>query len=170
VIKISIINELIKEKGVTQVKVSEDTGINLSTIKGYCRGLAKPKLKKAKILGEYFGVAPSFLMGVENEGKVLSFNEINLILRQHFNEGIENAELQIPIFKLLDLSETLKRADNESNNEFFYKMLFEVWSLFIHTLANEQLDYSSHNDLSEAEIQLAKINSLAHKFFQEKKR
>lgn len=43
-------------KGVTDYRVSRDTGINQSTFTDWKSGRSEPKLEKLKILSDYFGV------------------------------------------------------------------------------------------------------------------
>ena len=44
------------KKGVTDYRVSEDTGITKSTFSDWKSGRSKPKLVKLQILAAYFGV------------------------------------------------------------------------------------------------------------------
>ena len=44
------------KKGVTDYRVSEDTGITKSTFSDWKSGRSKPKLDKLQILADYFGV------------------------------------------------------------------------------------------------------------------
>lgn len=44
------------KKGVTDYRVSEDTGITKSTFSDWKSGRSKPKLVKLQILADYFGV------------------------------------------------------------------------------------------------------------------
>lgn len=45
------------EKGVTDYRVSSDTGITKSTFTDWKNGRSKPKIEKLRILASYFGVS-----------------------------------------------------------------------------------------------------------------
>ena len=49
--------QLRDEKGVTDYKVSEETGITKSTFSDWKSGRSKPKVDKLKIIADYFGVS-----------------------------------------------------------------------------------------------------------------
>lgn len=54
---------LLKEtKGVTDYRVSEDTGITKSTISDWKYGRSTPKVDKLKILADYFGVSIEYFL------------------------------------------------------------------------------------------------------------
>lgn len=55
--------ELRKEKGISDYKVSKDTGIPKSTFSDWKSGRSKPKADKLKILAEYFGVTVDDFLG-----------------------------------------------------------------------------------------------------------
>lgn len=48
--------QLKTEKGVTDYRVSAETGIPASTFTDWKRGRSKPKVDKLKVLADYFGV------------------------------------------------------------------------------------------------------------------
>lgn len=48
--------ELRDKKGVTDYRVSEDTGISRSTFTDWANGRSSPKIEKLMKLAEYFGV------------------------------------------------------------------------------------------------------------------
>lgn len=54
--------ELRNKKGVTDYRVSEDTGITKSTFTDWKLGRSKPKLEKLKILADYFEVSIDFFL------------------------------------------------------------------------------------------------------------
>jgi len=51
------------EKGVTDYRVSKDTGIATATLVAWKQGKYTPKVDKLAILAEYFGVTIEYLMG-----------------------------------------------------------------------------------------------------------
>lgn len=56
---------LMQKNNYTLKKLSDDTGIPITTLSGYKKNLRTPKKKNAKILAEYFGVSIPFLLGIE---------------------------------------------------------------------------------------------------------
>lgn len=54
--------QLRDEKGVTDYKVSVDTGITKSTFSDWKNGRSKPKTDKLKILADYFGVSIDYFL------------------------------------------------------------------------------------------------------------
>ncbi len=59
-----ILKELRKTKGVTMQQLADITDISKSTINNYERGIAAPRMDKAKILAEYFDVLPEYILGL----------------------------------------------------------------------------------------------------------
>lgn len=57
------------EKGVSDYRVSEDTGITKSTFTDWKSGRSQPKLDKLKILADYFGVSIEYFISDEPEQK-----------------------------------------------------------------------------------------------------
>ena len=53
------------EKGVSDYRVSEDTGITKSTFTDWKSGRSQPKLDKLKILADYFGVSIEYFISDE---------------------------------------------------------------------------------------------------------
>lgn len=54
--------ELRDKKGVTDYRVSEDTGITRSTFTDWKNGRSQPKIDKLKILADYFGVSIEYFL------------------------------------------------------------------------------------------------------------
>ena len=54
--------ELKEKKGVTDYKVSKETGIPKSPFSEWKSGSSKPKADKLKILADYFGVEVGFFL------------------------------------------------------------------------------------------------------------
>lgn len=48
--------ELRDSRGISDYRVSEDTGITKSTFSDWKNGRSSPKIEKLKILADYFGV------------------------------------------------------------------------------------------------------------------
>lgn len=58
--------KLMKAKGCTAYQVSKATGIAQSTLSDWKSGKSTPKSDKIKLLAEYFGVTPEYLMTGKN--------------------------------------------------------------------------------------------------------
>ncbi len=54
--------QLRDKKGVTDYKVSVDTGITKSTFSDWKNGRSNPKVDKIKILADYFGVSIDYFL------------------------------------------------------------------------------------------------------------
>lgn len=54
--------EIRDSKGVTDYRVSEDTGITKSTFSDWKSGRSKPKIDKLKILADYFEVPIEYFL------------------------------------------------------------------------------------------------------------
>ena len=54
--------EIRDSKGITDYRVSEDTGITKSTFSDWKSGRSNPKLAKLKILADYFGVTIEYFL------------------------------------------------------------------------------------------------------------
>lgn len=54
--------ELRDNKGLSDYRVSSDTGITKSTFADWKSGRSKPKLDKLKILADYFGVSIEYFV------------------------------------------------------------------------------------------------------------
>lgn len=55
--------ELRDKKGVTDYKVSKETGISKSSFSEWKSGRSKPKVEKLKKIADYFGVAIEYFLG-----------------------------------------------------------------------------------------------------------
>ena len=54
--------ELRDSRGVSDYRVSEDTGITKSTFSDWKNGRSNPKIEKLKILADYFGVDINYFL------------------------------------------------------------------------------------------------------------
>ena len=54
--------ELRDSRGVSDYRVSEDTGITKSTFSDWKNGRSSPKIEKLKILADYFGVDINYFL------------------------------------------------------------------------------------------------------------
>lgn len=64
------IEQLAKTKGISFYRISEDTGIPRPNFYLWKNGSSSPKADKVKILAEYFGVSPEYIMfgdGTKND-------------------------------------------------------------------------------------------------------
>lgn len=61
------LKELRKEKGLTQAELAQVINTNQSQYGKYENGKTNLSLENAKILADYFGVSPAYLLGLETE-------------------------------------------------------------------------------------------------------
>lgn len=61
------LKELRKEKGLTQAELAQVINTNQSQYGKYENGKTNLNLENAKILADYFGVSPAYLLGLETE-------------------------------------------------------------------------------------------------------
>lgn len=54
--------ELRDSRGISDYRVSEDTGITRSTFSDWKNGRSSPKIEKLKILADYFGVDINYFL------------------------------------------------------------------------------------------------------------
>lgn len=54
--------ELRDSRGISDYRVSEDTGITRSTFSDWKNGRSNPKIEKLKILADYFGVDINYFL------------------------------------------------------------------------------------------------------------
>lgn len=80
------------EKGVSDYRVSEDTGITKSTFTDWKSGRSQPKLDKLKILADYFGVSIEYFINDEPEqkDKKPTFNDIR---KEHGLSPVEGGDV-----------------------------------------------------------------------------
>jgi len=173
VIEINMIKELIKKKGVTQLKVSEDTGINLSTIRNYCKGHSKPKLEKATILGEYFDVAPSLLMGATDE-KEMSLNDARVLFKS--NETLtsdrlsdnETAQLRHMAVTTIDFIQDLNEKGEAEDIQFAKQFLEEFRFLLYDSLDPKEEGKKFEIHEPSMAYKVYHINKLIHDYLKNK--
>lgn len=100
----SIIGNRIKQamnlKGVSQVDVVKNTGINKGSLSCYISGRYLPKQNTIYKLSKYLGVTPSWLMGYDNE------EELDQILLDKLNGLSPNQKQSI-----------INIIDNMNNND-----------------------------------------------------
>jgi len=169
----NVLQELMKKKGITQAQLSNNTGINLSTIKTYCAGNAKPKLDKATILGKYFDVAPSLFMGIQ-EVKDISLSDLRFSIRTSKtleNERLsdsDNARLRHMAISIIDLIQDLN--DNGMPEDIhFAKRFLEEFRFFV----SDSLDPKEEGkkfEVHEASmfVKMGHINKLMYNYLETK--
>ena len=86
--------KLMKAKGCTAYQVSKATGIAQSTLSDWKSGKSSPKLDKIKLIADYFGVTPEYLMTGKNPEPKQGYylNEETAAIAQ---EIFENKELRM---------------------------------------------------------------------------
>lgn len=62
---------LVKDRKLSLREISEDTGINYSTIGNYNQGTRIPNARNAAILADYFRVSVGYLLGYEKEPNLI---------------------------------------------------------------------------------------------------
>lgn len=80
-----IYEQLLQEHGITNYKVSKDTGIAQSVLSSWKNGNSKPKPDKLKKIAEYFNVSIEYLMGGENPDAV-KFGKDKIIRAYHTSQ------------------------------------------------------------------------------------
>lgn len=60
--------KLIRAKGLTNYKVSKDTGIAQSVLSTWKNGGATPRVEKMQVLADYLGVSVDYLIGTQETG------------------------------------------------------------------------------------------------------
>ena len=79
-----IIKKLRLEKGITQEKLGEIIGVQKSAIRKYESGkVQNMKRSSIKKMADYFGVSPSYLMGLSDNPKVDSNTEAPTLPSEH---------------------------------------------------------------------------------------
>ena len=63
-----------ERKGVTQIKASEETGINNKTLSGYERNISEPDVETIKLLAKYYNISLDFILGKTD--KITSYENI----------------------------------------------------------------------------------------------
>lgn len=64
-----IFEKLMRERGLTAYRVSQDTGVSQATLSDWKHGRSTPKLDKLQKLAAYFNVPLSYLMGEEEQSQ-----------------------------------------------------------------------------------------------------
>ena len=62
-----IFADLLKEKGLTAYRVSQDTGISQATLSDWKRGKSVPKMQKMQLIADYLGVSLEYIMTGKKE-------------------------------------------------------------------------------------------------------
>lgn len=69
------LNQLMKQKNISQREIARDTKIPLSTLNGYTAGLEPRELDKLKTIADYFKVSIDFLVNGIDQKQNLQFIE-----------------------------------------------------------------------------------------------
>ena len=88
-----IIKELRTKKGITQEELGKLIGVKKSAIRKYEAGIVENIPRSSiKIMADYFGVKPSYLMGwEENNSENFTNHEINVIKAYRNKPEMQNA-------------------------------------------------------------------------------
>lgn len=65
----SIYQRLCQEKGLTNYRVSKETGVSQSSLSEWKRGNSVPKYESMKKIADYFGVSVDYLLGKPDNKK-----------------------------------------------------------------------------------------------------
>ena len=132
------IKELRLEKGLSQRKLSEETGISQQSLSFYEKGDRNPKIEMWQELANYFGVSVGYLQGITNDVDEVIFNkaiaEVKKILRaskiaqDDLERLLTNLDLIIansPAFNLNDLKPS--KDKNASGPTESKKLTLDDW-------------------------------------------
>lgn len=118
------IKELRKEKGLTQKKLSELTGIPVITIQGYESGSYNPKFNKIRLLARELDVSEDYLMGftsvkARNPDRLIDANKNDILrsLETMTNDELDKLELDLNRMNLELIAQSLVDANTEINRK-----------------------------------------------------
>lgn len=81
------LEQLMKQNNYTLKKVSNDTGIPVTTLSGYKKNLRTPKKGNAIKLADYFGVSIPYLLGVDDEPTNNDLTDNNIFSKLVIEKG-----------------------------------------------------------------------------------
>ncbi|PHV60938.1 transcriptional regulator [Streptococcus macedonicus] len=132
---------LMQENNYTLKKVSENTGIPVTTLSGYKKNLRTPKKENALKLADYFGVSVPYLLGLDDNPPALNDSlEKIMVIHEVLNAG-DNILVAQELLKN-SLETLVKYADND------YRVQFKHHLLIANTLSEVigKLDIVTEND------------------------
>lgn len=86
--------KILKERGLTNYKVSKDTGIAQSVLSTWKTKGTTPKADKLQILAEYLGVSIDYLLGVQQNAQPEEYYQNNEASRAA-QEAFDNPDMRI---------------------------------------------------------------------------
>ena len=86
--------KILKERGLTNYKVSKDTGIAQSELSTWKTKGTTPKADKLQILAEYLGVSIDYLLGVQQNAQPEEYYQNNEASRAA-QEAFDNPDMRI---------------------------------------------------------------------------
>lgn len=86
--------KILKERGLTNYKVSKDTGIAQSVLSTWKNKGTTPKADKLQILAEYLGVSIDYLLGVQQNVQSEEYYQ-NDEARQAAQEAFDDPDLRV---------------------------------------------------------------------------
>ena len=100
------IEKALKQKKMTQKKLSEESGVTEASISHYIKGDREPRSRTVEILAGILGVSASFLLGYGtgkkvSDGKKENFEEIKRLIQE--NKDSFSAEEKMEIIKILSV-------------------------------------------------------------------
>lgn len=107
----SIYQRLCQEKGLTNYRVSKETGVSQSSLSEWKRGNSVPKYESMKKIADYFGVSVDYLLGKTDnkktprpEGQDVTFDDFTYAMYEEARE-LSNENKQ----KLLEMAQFFKQ-------------------------------------------------------------
>lgn len=123
--------KLKEERGITDCRVSVDTGIPASTFSDWKKGRSSPKIAKLKILADYFGVNIEYFLSDE-----LDNNQIKNMSKQEESDNQEGKEMIRANKTYADL-EKVKISSEDLTNKISYANSIAIGLLQEIELMNE---------------------------------
>ena len=135
---IEIINDLLKEKGISASKMMKDLGFSSGLFSQWKKGLQNPSRKKLEMIAQYFNVSVDYLLGTPQIIQVYDEND-------NYDE-IETC--QHPT-KQIELARLLMRMVNTG-----YKMIVSTHSCTMAAAINNLITLSAKGNKEELAVKL----------------
>lgn len=96
---IEIINDLLKEKGISASKMMKDLGFSSGLFSQWKKGLQNPSRKKLEMIAQYFNVSVDYLLGTPQIIQVYDENDNVVVIDDETRDIIDslrtNPEMKI---------------------------------------------------------------------------
>lgn len=77
------LKKLIDSRGITQQRLSEDTGLTTASISRYVSGLRSPEARALEIISQYFNVSVDWLLGLSEESTKILPKDTQWIIEKY---------------------------------------------------------------------------------------